>query len=238
LSRLGIIAALPAEAKCLYDKKLELNSPHEIEKDIFLCLSGIGYEPAQTSANSLLELNVDALISWGVAGAINNSVGSGDVVIANSIINDDISYPTTHSWVEAISAGLDGSFCKILNADIASSRDMCASVTDKKNLFNKTAALAVDMESVAIAEVAKKYHLDFLVIRSIADGADRGIPEAVKNYTDTLGNPELVKFILSCILKPTQICDIAHLANSYRAGLKSLISIAPELKKRHFFHSA
>ena len=74
LSRVGIIVALPAEAKCLYSKKLKVGLPDEIQKDIFLCLSGIGYESALIAAKKLTALKVDALISWGVAGAIDKSV--------------------------------------------------------------------------------------------------------------------------------------------------------------------
>lgn len=236
MKKVGIIAALPAEAKCLYNKKLNITSPVEIQKDIFLCLSGIGYNSASNAAKKLLDFKVDGLVSWGVAGAIEPSLNSSDLILANAIIGHDKTYPASTEWKNKLSNNSQNSYGKVLSGDIASSKEICASVADKNNLLNKTGALAVDMESVAIAEVANNSNLDFLVIRSIADQAEASIPEAVLKHTDNLGNPELLKFVLSCILKPGQIRDIAILAKSYSSALKTLSDIAANLKKQNFFY--
>jgi adenosylhomocysteine nucleosidase len=236
LSKLGIIVALPAEAKCLYNKKLDITSPIEIQKDIFLCLSGIGYESASHAANKLLNFNINGLISWGVAGAIDSSLKSGDLILANTIISPDKTYTTSIEWKNKLSEYIQDKHGKIINANIASSREICASTTDKENLLRSTDALAVDMESAAIAETAKKNNLDFIAIRTIADQAHTCIPEAVLKHTDNLGNPELLKFVLSCILKPGQIRDIVILAKNYNSALKTLSNIAVDLKKQSFFY--
>lgn len=238
MSRLGIIAALPAEAKCLDSKKLNVALPIEIQKDIFLCLSGIGFEAASHAAKKLLALRVDALVSWGVAGAIDTSLNSGDLILAESIINQDRSCKTSHDWLNRITEHLQQTPCNVLRGDIASSREICASATDKSRLLEKTGGLAVDMESAAIAETATTNKLDFLVIRSVADQAETNIPEAVIHHTNQLGQPRLARFIGSCISKPAQVRDIAILAKSYQLGLKTLTNIGPRLKNQHFFYSA
>lgn len=93
------------------------------------------------------------------------------------------------------------------------------------------------MESAAIAEIATAHGLDFLVIRAISDKANTAIPEAVLNHTDNLGQPRILKFMLSCLLKPAQIKEIFVLAAGYKMGLKSLSGLAPDLKNKHFFYS-
>ena len=238
MSRLGIIAALPAEAKCLHNKKLNVALPIEIQKDIFLCLSGIGNDAAYRAAKKLLALKVDALISWGVAGAIDASLDSGDLILAESIINQDKTYKTSNDWLNKISGHFQQTPYKVLCGDIASSSDICSSAADKKRFLQKTNALAVDMESAAIAKAATINKLDFLVIRTIADKAETNIPEAVINHTDYLGKPRLLRFVFSCISKPAQIRDIIVLAKSYQRGLNTLTGIAPDLKNQHFFYSA
>jgi adenosylhomocysteine nucleosidase len=237
LKKLGIIAALPAEAACLYDKKLQVHTPVEIQDGIYLCLSGIGYDAASQAAEKLLDLNVTALISWGVAGALNTRLESGDLVIANSIISDDKSNQTTANWQKELLAFFTGKTQKALNADIYSSKQVCATIEDKKMLYEKTKAIAVDMESAAITETAMNNNLDFVVIRSIADKADMAIPEAVLNYTDNLGNPEILKFVGSCLSKPGQIKELLTLAKCYKKALKTLNDIAEALKKQHFFNA-
>ena len=237
MSRLGIVAALPDEAKCLHNNKLDVATPVEIQKNIFLCLSGIGYESAYSASKLLLGLNIDALISWGVAGAIDSSLTSGDLIISKSIINNDKNYKATDNWIKRISDSCKDEAYKIVDGDIASSKEMCASVADKKLLFKKTSALAVDMESAAIAELAKNNNIDFIALRTIADTAETNIPEAVIKHTDNLGKPKLNLFILSCILKPAQIREIFILAKSYQKSLKTLRKLGSKLKDDRFLYS-
>ena len=92
------------------------------------------------------------------------------------------------------------------------------------------------MESAAMAEVAKKNSLDFIVIRAIADNAILNIPEIVIKNIDNYGRIKIIKFISSCILKPSQINQILLLAKSYRKALKSLEKFSIELKKENFFY--
>lgn len=237
MKKIGIIAALPAEAACLYDEKLQVHAPFEIQDGIYLCLSGIGYDAASQAAEKLLDLNINALISWGVAGALDAALESGDLIIANSIISANKSKQTTANWQKELLAFFTGKAQKVFNADIYSSKDVYATIEDKKILFEKNNAIAVDMESAAITETAINNNLDFMVIRSIADKADMAIPEAVLNYTDNLGNPEILKFIGSCLSKPGQIKELLTLAKCYKKALKTLNDIAETLKKQHFFNA-
>lgn len=233
MSRIGIIAALPAEANCLYHKKLKLQTPVEITKDIYLCLSGMGYDSAQQATTQLLKLEVDALISWGVAGSIDQSLKSGDLLIVQSIITNDASYSIREDWLTRLKTQLH--FTKI--GDIASVTDICATVIDKNNLSAKSGAIAVDMESAAIAELATANKIDFLVLRAIADDANTSIPEVVVNHTDGLGRPQTIPFIISCLEKPGQIKQLLTLAKCYKQALKTLKRIAPDLKKQQFLYN-
>ena len=237
MNRLGIIAALPAEAKCLYRKKLKVGLPVEIQKGIYLCLSGIGHEPALSASKKLLALKVDGLVSWGVAGAIDESLNSGELILPETIISNDKRYLISSDWLNRVTNFFQQSTYPSASGNIASSKEICASVTDKELLLKKTGALAVDMESAAIAEIATAHGLDFLVIRAISDKANTAIPEAVLNHTDNLGQPRILKFMLSCLLKPAQIKEIFVLAAGYKMGLKSLSGLAPDLKNKHFFYS-
>ncbi len=236
MSKLAIIAALPAEAACLYNKKLNVGAPVEIHKNIFLCLSGMGHESATQAANECLALNVNGLVSWGVAGAIEKTLGSGNLILASSIVTADKTYQTSSEWQNNLLANFRNNGIKTSNGNIASCKEVCASITDKNNLLNKTGAIAVDMESAAIAEIAQCNKLDFVAIRAVADKANTSIPEAVLNHTDNLGNPKLLNFIFSCISRPSQIRDIAVLAKSYKNALSTLRKIAPELISQNFFY--
>lgn len=235
MKKLGIVAALPAEAKCLYSKKLNVALPIEIQKDIFLCLSGIGHKRALEATKKLLALKADTLISWGVAGAIDSALNSGDLIIAKQIISPDTHYTCSEPWLTNLTNTLQTSKHTVLSGDIASSDHICATIADKHSLFEKTGALAVDMESAAIAEMATTNNLDFVVIRAISDLADMAIPGAVLKHTNHLGQPHIFSFMLSCVTKPAQIREINHLAGGFKKALSTLSSVATELKNEHFF---
>ncbi len=238
MSKLGIIAALPAEAKCLTYKKLDVCSPVEIYKDIYLCLSGVGYDAALNSSKQLLEIDVDVLISWGLAGSIESSLKSGDLLLARSVISNNNSWTIEENWLSKCQLHLANSSINTASAHIASVNDICATVEDKNNLSLKSGAVAVDMESAAIAELANANNIDFLVVRAIADDAETCIPEVVLKHTNTLGQPILLPFLLSCLKKPGQIKELLKLAKCYRQAIKTLKLIAPDLKKQHFLYTA
>jgi adenosylhomocysteine nucleosidase len=237
LSRIGIIAALPAEAACLTNKKLDVCSPVEIHKEIFMCLSGIGYDAAQKSSKQLLELNIDVLISWGLAGSIVSSLRSGDLLLASNVISDNDSWTINVDWLSKCQMLLADSSINITSDDIVSINNVCANTQDKHELSIRTDAVAVDMESAAIAELASTNNIDFIVIRAIADSVDTSIPEAVLKHTNSLGRPEPLPFLLSCLRNPGQIKSLIKLAKCYKQALNTLKLIAPDLKKQHFLYT-
>ena len=171
MKKLGIITALPAEAKCFQAKKINFKSPIEIERNIFLCISGIGYKSSLYAANELIKLNVDALISWGIAGATCDLVNTGDLILAKAVKRHKNIYKTSNEWCKKIIYHFQGSSLKILNEDIVSTEEICSTPVKKMNLFKKTKASVVDMESAAMAEVAMTNNLDFIIVRAIADNA-------------------------------------------------------------------
>ena len=55
-----------------------------------------------------------------------------------------------------------------------------ASPAEKARLFRDTGAVAVDMESEAIAKVARAAKARFAAVRAIVDPAERGLPRAIR----------------------------------------------------------
>ncbi len=49
----------------------------------------MGVDKARIAAQTLLEQNVSALVSWGTAGALTENIQSGDLLLADSIVAND-----------------------------------------------------------------------------------------------------------------------------------------------------
>lgn len=237
MSRIGIIAAMPKEAYCLERKILFLRKPVEIEKNIFVCISGVGEENALLSAKKLYDnCNVNALISWGVAGSINSIVKPGDLIIAKEIIGDNIKFMITQKWLNEIVRYLEKKSIHVHVSKLTSTTNICSTITAKKNLSKATAALAVDMESAAIASFSQKNNIDFLAIRSIADDHNTNIPAVICNHTDEYGQPALLQFIFSCLKNPSQIYTLIKIGVCYKKALNTLKKVSTTLKKQHFLY--
>ena len=235
--RLGVIAALGAEAGCLYAGKLAIATPAEIEKDLFLCLSGMGQRAAAESAARLRGLGVRALVSWGVAGAIEGGFGPGDLLVASRIVAENTGYAPRSDWRDNVLGMLRREGHTARAAPLASVDQICRAPAQKRALARMTGARAVDMESAALAAEAQKYRLDLLVVRAIADTLDDPLPAAAADYTDNLGRPRLPGFVVSILKQPGQIAALITLAGRYRKALGALKTIAADLTTRHFLYT-
>lgn len=237
MKKIGVIAALPDEAACLTQQPLQQHLPVNITEDICICLSGIGHNNALHAAAELIKQNCQALISWGVAGGLNELLHSGDVIIANKIINDDTVIECTSEWQEQLLIQLSSATYRVVSGSIYSSTSICSTAKDKNKLHIKTGADVIDMESAAIASLAREMQLDFIAIRTIADEAVAGIPPAVKRHTDELGRPKPIRFLLSCLLNPFQITSLILLARAFSKAMHTMKTIAPDLKQQYFLYN-
>lgn len=205
--------------------------------DMSICLSGMGYNNSLNAAAALIKHGAEALVSWGVAGGINEELHSGDLLIANKVITSGGEFQCQPRWQEQLLVELTSTDFRVFNSSLYSGDRMVASRKDKRRLCEKSGADAVDMESAAIAELAQKMELDFIVLRAIADEAVTSLPPAVTRHTTMLGRPRPIRFAFSLLLRPSQISSLLILGRAYKKALTTLQTITPDLKSRHFLYN-
>jgi hypothetical protein len=93
-------------------------------------------------------------------------------------------------------------------------------------LFRATGAAAVDMESVAVGEVAERHGLPFIAVRVIVDSATDVLPRAVAAAADNEGHLQIWRLIGALALAPNELAPLIRLARRYRAANRSLAAIA------------
>jgi hypothetical protein len=82
-----------------------------LSPDLHLVVSGIGGANAQAAATRLLEMNCDALVSWGTAGALHPDLRSGQLVVADQITDTSGERLTPDpAWAQRVVARLDSPF--------------------------------------------------------------------------------------------------------------------------------
>ena len=227
MSCIGIISALSSEGRCLTGNTIPVNKPVQINEHAIAIICGMGEDKARIAAQTLLEQNVSALVSWGTAGALTENLQSGDLLLADSIVeNDQNKYSFDAEWNKHIANDLNSTSIKIHHGMISHTQQVLATSEDKKKLHSQTNAMAVDMESLAIAQIANKEKLPCVSIRAIVDEASQCIPEAVIKNTDTFGRPALIPLFFSLFRNPGLITELIKLGTGMKAATTTLNTVA------------
>jgi hopanoid-associated phosphorylase len=210
--QIGIVVGLASEAKLA--RKLTAN---------VLCCGGRP-EVASRQALELVNNGVTTLMSFGIAGALSPTLRPGSRVIATEVVTDFDSYPAIASSAKLL---------KGHSGPIYGGWEIVATPEDKAALYAKTGALAVDMESAAVAKVAMDRGVPFVALRVVADPAGSGLPPAALLPLTATGRPRLLAVFWSVLTNPGQIPALIRTANQTRAAMKSLRRAVRRLAKAY-----
>lgn len=169
--KIAIIAAMDKEA-CLLSK---LETP-----DVFVAVSGIGkVAAALKTAEIINNYHPELIINSGVAGGLSPSLKIGDIVCGTDVSYHDVwcGEPNLYGQVQGFPSYYQSSshFLPYLDNNIKKGLIVSgdrfisdpAEYADIKKHFPD--ALAVDMESAAVAQTCYIYHTPVLILRLISD---------------------------------------------------------------------
>ena len=225
----GIIVALPEELTTLTSKRISKGHCLFIADKLLVAYSGAGPNNAQLAAELLVAKGAARLMSWGCAAALNASLKPGDLILANKLIDSgNIEMAVNADWYSYTKNSL-AKFVVVHSGSLAESISIVSSSMDKKQLHSITGAVALDMESIAIAKVARQYNLPFLSIRVIADPVNMSLPLAINYSLNDQGDIMLGKLLLFLFLHPAELPGLIKLGLHFNAAKKTLKSVANHL---------
>ncbi|MDQ3960203.1 MAG: purine phosphorylase, partial [Pseudomonadota bacterium] len=82
---LGIVAALPAEARSLTGQRVPPGQAIRLGGATLLYVSGMGQARARSAADQLLGQGAQALVSWGTAGALERTLTAGTLILPTTV---------------------------------------------------------------------------------------------------------------------------------------------------------
>jgi adenosylhomocysteine nucleosidase len=176
-------------------------------------ICGHGQAAARRGAEVLIEGHRPRwVISAGFAGGLQPPTERGDIVMADSVVGDhgerlaiDLRMPTADdSPSRHVHVG------RLLTVD-----RIIKTAEEKRLLGQQHAALAVDMETLAVAQVCRKQKQRFLAIRAITDAVDDQLPADVERL---LNRPTMARKIGSAagslLRRPSAAKDLWRLRES------------------------
>jgi len=153
---------------------------------VLLIQSGIGPEKARKGTQQLLAgASWDVIISTGFAGALD-VVPIGSVLIGHEVLSESLTTSSTPAtshpvvchpdWVK-MALGMNWIGQESLRSGrFVSVGHVLTHSVDKHQLRACTGAMAFDMESAAIGEMAQGHGRPFLIVRVISDGVNEDLP--------------------------------------------------------------
>ncbi|QCI22665.1 5'-methylthioadenosine/adenosylhomocysteine nucleosidase [Buchnera aphidicola] len=221
--KIGIIGAISQETEILkkiihpYAERMVRNYKIYIKtfkkNDIFLIKSGVGKVSASIATMILINFfKIDIIINSGSAGSLNSQLKIGDIIIPQKTCYYDVDltnfgyfqgqipkYPKKftinkkiYNFFEKKSYKHELKFTK----GLIISGDSFIRENSRMKFLKKIfpSAIAVEMESAAIAQVCYKFNIPLIVIKSISDASDNNATLNFKKNV-SFASCQLVKFV-------------------------------------------
>lgn len=172
--------------------------------DAVVVKSGIGKVSMAACAQQLVDLfGVDCLVNTGVAGALDDRIEVGDVVVSTQVVHHDMDvtplgyplgqipgYPTyfdadpalVSDFVEAVAEVAPD--LTVFCGTVASGERFVADPVDRARIHKTFDGLCSEMEGAALAQVAWLNDVPFVVLRSMSDKANGEGAESYQEFED------------------------------------------------------
>lgn len=197
------------------------------EGRLLLETTGPGPAAAAAGAERAVARGAVCLVSWGTAGALRGGQ-PGDIVLAEQVLDDASRAIATDAPLTRVLAQAFGSIAPIHRGTLASASAPVTSVEDKRTLAEAGGAIAVDMESAAIGEVARRSGLPFVAVRVIVDRADRRVPPAAISGMDG-ARTRPARVLVGLLRSPRETGDLIALGLAARRARRTLRACASAL---------
>ncbi len=227
MSVTGIVAALTAEARTLGPVPPARPGAPQIQtlpSGHLLLVSGMGAAAATHAAQALAAAGARGLLSFGFAGALDPALAAGAWLLPRAVTDGSgMLHGSCAAWRERLAAAPGAS---AVDGTLLSCAQPLTTPASKSQARARTGAVAVDMESFAIARVALEQQLQFAVARVVIDTAADPLPQALLRAANARGEVNLARLLSGLAARPADVLALPRLARRYRLALRSLRALA------------
>jgi len=164
---------------------------------------------------------IRGVISFGVAGGLDPTLKSGDVVVATEVLAGDDRWLAGFSFGEDLIASV-GLGRRVVRGLLAGAEEVVSASHVKAALHSETGAAAVDMESHIAADYAARARLPFAALRVISDPASRALPALAASVIKPNGDIDLRKVMHGIVRNPLALRDLVSTGLDFNRALRSL----------------
>jgi nucleoside phosphorylase len=177
---------------------------------------------AYTQAKKLAEDGCTILISFGFAGALDPTLAAGDLFLPKSVV-DPVGniFRTDRILLKRVSDHFAKNFSLPASGKIFGSDKIIWKAAEKRQIFDRYGAEAVDMESLGVAQAAKEVNCTFLVVRAITDIANQSLPKKSLESININGRVQISDILWNLVTNVNEFPSFLRLAyNSRKAHVR------------------
>ena len=150
--------------------------------------------------------NACAIVLAGLAGALDPSLQIGNV-----LIDAEPKIFSNHPIFGSARA-----------ARFVHQTRITATAREKAELFRRTGAAAVDMESEPVRQLAARMGLPLIILRAISDTADESLDPLIGTFVTPQGRTSLPRILLTLLRHPGLVFRLTSLQRSSVTAMASL----------------
>ena len=221
----GVVTALPDERRCLPGAGRRAGSGARLSPHLLAVAGGVGAEHARRAAFALVEAGARALLSFGVAAGLDPALVTGTLLLPATLIATDGTWLTPdpdwrRRWLAL------GREVPIVEGPLAETTRVLVDAADKRRLRQPSGAVAADMGSAAVLDVARSCGVPGMVVRVVLDDARRALPQVALGAFDARGGVSAGAVLAGLLRHPGELPALWRLAAEHRVALRRLREVA------------
>ena len=166
--------------------------------------------------------SIRGVISFGVAGGLDPTLRSGDVVVATEVLAGDACWGAGLSLSEDLIDRLTSGRRRVVRGRLAGAEEVVTGRSCKAALHSETGAAAVDMESHIAAAYAAEADLPFAALRVISDPAHRALPALAREAIKPNGQIDVATILRGVVRNPGTLRALVSTGIDFNRALRSL----------------
>ena len=211
---LGILCGLESEAKIA----------RLVPGALVACAAARPHK-ARDLARELLDQGAKRLMSFGIAGSLENAIQLGDLFVGSRVASPKGDWACDSVWGDRLMAQLP----QAKRGAVYGSEFLVATVAEKNALHRATETVIVDMESQCAAEVAAEKGIPLMVLRAVCDTASMPVPPIVMASIAEDGSVNVPRALSHLLCHPSEIRDLFAVMRGTGKALNALKKAAGDL---------
>lgn len=168
--------------------------------------SGMGFARARRATQALIDAHTPAwVLSAGFAGALRPEMTIGQIVLADSLVD-------THGQEFTVDVKMPSDPAHGLHVGrLLTGDQIVRTIAEKQQLAEQYGAIAIDMESLAVAQVCRDCKTRFLAVRVISDDLSADLPPEVLSVYGATGSVRIGAAVGALWKRPGSYKDLWRL---------------------------